>query len=81
MDTKSGSNILLPTRNTPQTERQTLPQSKGLGKDFFNQMDQRNQRVLQISNKIDLKQNQSKEIGKDTLYSFQDQFIKMKSQS
>ena len=34
MDTKSGSNILLPTRNTPQTQRQTLPQSKELGKGF-----------------------------------------------
>ena len=34
MDTKTGSNILLFTRNTPQPPRQTLPQSKGLGKGF-----------------------------------------------
>ena len=32
MDAKTGSNILLFTRNTCQPQRQTLPQSKGLGK-------------------------------------------------
>ena len=34
MDTKTGSNILLFAKNTPQPQRQTLPQSKGLGKGF-----------------------------------------------
>ena len=35
MDKKVESILLLYTKNTPQPQRQTLPQSKGLGKDFF----------------------------------------------
>ena len=34
MQTKPESSFLLHTRKTPQPQRQTLPQSKGLGKDF-----------------------------------------------
>ena len=34
LDAKTGSNILLFTRNIPQSQRQKLPQSKELGKDF-----------------------------------------------
>ena len=34
LDMKTGSNILLFTRNIPQPQRQTLPLSKGLGKGF-----------------------------------------------
>ena len=34
MDTKAGAILLLYTRNTLQPQRQILPQSKGLGKDF-----------------------------------------------
>ena len=34
MDTKAGSILLLYKRNTPKPQRQTLPKSKVLGKDF-----------------------------------------------
>ena len=34
LDPKAEAILLLHTRNTPQLQRQTLPQSKGLGKDF-----------------------------------------------
>ena len=34
MVTKPGSNILLLTRNIPQTQKETLPQSKGWEKVF-----------------------------------------------
>ena len=49
MDTKTGSILLLHTRNTPQPQRQTLTQRKGLGPKKQACVD------ILISNKIDFK--------------------------
>ena len=53
---KTESILLLRSRNTPQPQRQTSPQSTGLGY-FFNQMYLKKQAggAILISNKIDFK--------------------------
>ena len=56
MDTKTESILFLHTRNTPQTQRQTLSQSEELGKIF--QSNGPNNQVgvaILIPNKIDFK--------------------------
>ena len=56
MDTKTGSKILLFTRNTPQPQRQSSTQSKGLGKGFqANEPKKQAGVAILISNKIDFK--------------------------
>ena len=48
--------VLLLIRNTSQTQRKTLPQSKGLGKIYqSNEPKKQVQVAIQISNKIDFK--------------------------
>ena len=56
MDTKTGSSFLLYTRNTPQPQRQTLPQSKNWEKVFqSNGHKKQVSLAILISNKIDSK--------------------------
>ena len=56
MDMKTGSNILLFIRDTLQSQRQTLPQSKGLRKDFPSKRTKKQAGVaILTSSKIDFK--------------------------
>ena len=56
MDTKAGSILLLYTRNTPQSQRLILPQSKGWEKVFQSNGSKKQAGVaILTSNKIDLK--------------------------
>ena len=58
MDTKAESILLLYTRNTPQPQRQTLPQSKGLGNIFqSNGPKKQSGVVILIAKKTDFKLN------------------------
>ena len=64
MVTKTESILLLHTRNTPQTQRQILPQSKGWEKIFQSNGHQKQVDVaILISNKIDFKLKSVKRDG------------------
>ena len=69
MDMKTGSNILLFIRNTPQLQRQTLLRVKGWEKVFQSNGPKKQGGVAILISKIDFKLNQSDEMEKDTLYS------------
>ena len=59
---KTESILLLHVRKTPRPQRQTSPQSKGLGKDFPSNGPKKQAAIaILISNEIDFQQNQSKE--------------------
>ena len=56
MNMKTGSSLLLYTRNTPQPQRQTLPHSKHLGKGFPIKCTEETSGVaMLITNKSDFK--------------------------
>ena len=82
MNMKAGSSLLLYTRNTPQPQRQTLPQSKGLGK-FFQSNGPKKQAgvAILISIKIDFKLKSVRRNGEGHFILITEKSIKMKSQS
>ena len=81
MDTKTGSILLLHTKNTTQSQRQALTQSKGLGKDIPIKWTEEKAGVATlISNKIDFKLKSIKRDGEGHSYSSEEKSIKTKSQ-
>ena len=70
MDSKTGPILLLYPKSIPQHQRKTLSQSKKLKKIFqTNEPKTKADVAILISNKIDFKPNNSKEIETDTIYS------------
>ena len=81
MDTKTGSILLLHTKNTIQSQRQALTQNKGLEKDIPIKWTEEKAGVATlISNKIDFKLKSIKRDGEGHSYSSAEKPIKSKSQ-
>ena len=82
MDMKTESILLLHTRNTPQLQRQTLPQSKGLGKKIFQSNGPKKQAgvAIVIANKIDFKLKSIKRDKEGHFILVTGKIIKRKSQ-
>ena len=79
LDTKTESILLLHARNTPQLQRQTLPQRKGVEKIFQSMDPKKNGIAILISNKIDFKLKLVKRNEKVHFIFILKTFIKMKS--